>query len=360
MTMTPEVLPALLEGRRQERAARDEQAEVAAELAVDAAEDAPPDAHRQVPGDAAQSIEGGGLAALLDLARDGAPEQVEDLRDDDHRGDLVVAQGIEDDARVPAADVQDVGADAQRVEQPDRLLEEVRQRQERHDPVFEVRHDRVERLDRGQDVVVGEHHALRDAGRPRREHELEDVVLVRRLPGGLGRFPVGREGRDRRRRARRRGLRGSSSGTCSRRASRGSGASRPVPRMRWRVSAALHDVLDGLDRHAQVQRHVDEASAHRPEVGGRELRHGRAPGQDPVARLEAEGPQAPGRDPAPPLELAEGPRARGPVVGAQAQGGLVAVARDGLVEQAEKRGGHATGVAAAYGASGTSWRVRTV
>ena len=48
-------------------------------------------------------------AALLDLALDGAPEQVEDLRHHDHRGDALVAQGIEDDPRVPAADVEDVG-----------------------------------------------------------------------------------------------------------------------------------------------------------------------------------------------------------------------------------------------------------
>ena len=70
---------------------------------------------------------------------DGAPEQVQHLRDDDHRGDPVVAQGIEDDPRVAAADVQDVGADVERVEQPDRLFEQVRERQQRHDPVFHRR-----------------------------------------------------------------------------------------------------------------------------------------------------------------------------------------------------------------------------
>ena len=101
-----------------------------------------------------------------------------------------------------------------------------------------------------------------------------------------------------------------------------------------------HDVLDRLDRHPQVQRHVDQAGAHRPEVGRGELRHRWRPGQDPVARLQAQRAQPPGGDPTPPLELAERPRARGPVVGPQAQGRLVAIARDGVVEQLEKGGGH--------------------
>ena len=89
----------------------------------------------QLPGDAAQAVERGLAAALVDLALDGAPEQVEDLRDDHHRGHPVVAQRVEDDPRVAAADVQDVRADRQRVVQADRLLEQVRQRQQRDDPV---------------------------------------------------------------------------------------------------------------------------------------------------------------------------------------------------------------------------------
>ena len=134
---------------------------MAAELVVDAAEQARPERHRQVARDRAEPVEGRRPAALVDLALDGAPEQVEDLRDDHHRGDPMVAQGIEDDPRVAAPDVQDVGPDRQRVVQPDRLLEEVRQRQQRDDAVLHRRHDPVERLDRGDDVVVGEHHALR-------------------------------------------------------------------------------------------------------------------------------------------------------------------------------------------------------
>ena len=105
-----EVLPGLLEGRRQERAGRQEQPELPAELLVDAPEQARSQAHRQVPGEAAQARERGLAAALGDLALDGAPEQVEDLRDDHHRGHPVVAQGVEDDPRVAAPHVQDVRA----------------------------------------------------------------------------------------------------------------------------------------------------------------------------------------------------------------------------------------------------------
>ena len=139
MTVTPRSSQRLLERRRQERPGRQEQPELAAELLVDAPEQARPEAHRQAAGDRAQAVERRLAAALGDLALDRAPEQVEDLRHDDHRGHPVVAQRIEDHARVAAADVQDVGADRQRVVQPDRLLEQVRQRQQRDDPVLHRR-----------------------------------------------------------------------------------------------------------------------------------------------------------------------------------------------------------------------------
>ena len=84
-----------------------------------------PDRDREPPGDAAQPLERLGPAALRDLALDGAPEQVEDLGHDDHARDPMVAQRVEDDPRVPAAHVQDVGPDVERVVEADRLLEQV-------------------------------------------------------------------------------------------------------------------------------------------------------------------------------------------------------------------------------------------
>ena len=225
---------------------------------VDAAEQTRPDAHRQVARDRAQPVERARAAALVDLALDRAPEQVEDLRHDHHRGHPVVAQRIEDHARVAAPDVQDVGADVERVVQPDGLLEQVRQRQQRDDPVLHRRHDPVERLDRGDDVVVGQHHALRRAGRARREDELEDLVGGGRRQARLLRLPVGRE---------RRVVGLGFAPTAPRRSWSGSGRARPrADRARRGPSrgsggAALgrrDDPLDRLRRHAQVERHEHE------------------------------------------------------------------------------------------------------
>jgi hypothetical protein len=84
---------------------------VAAELLVDAPEQARSEAHRQMAREPAKPGERRLAAALRDLALDRAPEQVEDLWDDDHRGHSLVPQGVEDDPRVPAPDVEDVGPD---------------------------------------------------------------------------------------------------------------------------------------------------------------------------------------------------------------------------------------------------------
>ena len=291
-----EVLPALLEGRRQERPGRQEEPEMAAELLVDAPEEARPEAHRQVAGDAAKPVERGLAAALGDLALDGAPEQVEHLRDDDHRGHPLVAQRIEDDPRVAAPDVQDVGTDRQRVEEPDRLLEQVRQRQQRDQAVLHPRHDPVKGLDRGDDVVVGEHHALRRPGRARGEDQLEQVARGGGGPRRHLRFPVGREatcrgrrsaprrpssgsgrGRLRGDRARHARCRGSGvwrrrSGrcprwrrwTCAGRAARGSG--RPAsPRNRWPAGPASRATRSAAGRPARARGH---AAARRPAASG--------------------------------------------------------------------------------------------
>ena len=115
-----------------------------AQLPVDASEQPRTETHREVSGHPAQSVEGLGPLALLDLSLDRAPEQVEDLRDHDHRGDPMVAERIEDDARIAAAHVEDVGPDIERVVQPDGLLQQVRERQERHDPMLHRRDDPME------------------------------------------------------------------------------------------------------------------------------------------------------------------------------------------------------------------------
>jgi hypothetical protein len=147
-----------------------------------------------VSGNSTEAAERRRLAGLLDLAFDRRPEQLEDLGDDDHRRRAVAADRLEDDARVSAPDVEDVGADIEGVEQGHGLLEEVRQRQQRDDAMLHRRDDAVHRPDRRDDVVVGKDHALRRAGRARREGELDDVGIGRPPPGVELLLPIGREG----------------------------------------------------------------------------------------------------------------------------------------------------------------------
>ena len=158
---------------------------------------------------------------------------------------------------------------------------------------------------------------------------------VGRRPGGLARLPVGRE---------RRVVVDAGSAQMTSSVVVGKCCQAGLARV-GRVAAraddevararGLHDVLDRLGRHAQVERHEDEASAHRAEVGRRELRRRRRPGQDPVARLEAERPQPPRRDPAAPSSSRKRPALVVPSSAAQARAAVVAVAGDGLVEQVE-------------------------
>ena len=100
---------------------------------------------------------------------------------------------LEDHPRVAAPHVQDVGPDIEGVEQPDGLLEQVGQRQERDHPVVHRRDHPVDRLDGRVDVVVGEHHALGRAGGPGREDEIPDVLGLRWIPAGDLALPVGSE-----------------------------------------------------------------------------------------------------------------------------------------------------------------------
>jgi len=120
-------------------------------------------------------------------------KQVEHLRDEDHARDPVLTQRVEDDPGVAAADVEHVGAHIQRVIQRDGLLERVRQREQRHDPVLHRVDDPVKRHGSREHVGVGQDHALGVAGRAGGEHELEDVGGLRAGPRRQLRLPVGRE-----------------------------------------------------------------------------------------------------------------------------------------------------------------------
>jgi hypothetical protein len=97
-----------------------------------------------------------------------------------------------------------------------------------------------------------------------------------------------------------------------------------------------NDALDRLGGHAQVERDEDQSGAHRPEIGRRQLLRRGRPGQQPVAGLEAKGPQPPGGRARPTFELAVGPVGRRPVVEPQAQSVPVAIRGDGIDKQVEQ------------------------
>ena len=187
------VLPGLLQRGREECAGRHEDPERTPELRMDLPEQDAACRHRQATPDRPEPVEQRSPAGLLDLALDRAPEQVEHLGHDDHRRDAMRAERIEDHPRVAAPDVQDARPDRQRVVQAHRLLEQVRQREQRHDPVLHRRDDPVEGLVRGEEVVVREHHALRRAGRARGEDQLDEVARLGAWPGGDLGLPVRRE-----------------------------------------------------------------------------------------------------------------------------------------------------------------------
>ena len=206
----------------------------------------------------------------------------------------------------------------------------------------------MERLDRRHDVVVGQHHALRRAGRTAREDELERLVGGRWLPGGLACLPVlgelrvviGRQGdevvEDRGRELLE---------ACVARIRRVAAG----PQDEVAGAARRDDGLDRVDGHPKVERHEHESGVHRPVVGGREGGLGWRPGQDPVAGLEVEGTQPPGGDPRPFVELAERPGLGAPVVATERERGSVPVALDAAGEQVQQRGRHARGTSAGIG-----------
>ena len=327
-----DVLPCLLDGRREERPGRHEQPEIAAQSPMNGAEDPAPRPVRQPPGDPPQPIEGLGAAGLLDFAFDRRPEQVQHLGHYDHRRGPVIADGLEDRARVAAADVQDVGAHIERVEQRHGLLEQVREGQQRDDPVLDVRDDLVHRPDRGEHVLVREHHALRRARRAAREDQLEDRVRGRAWPCTHLRLPVRRKGLIwiRGQVVELRGreiLEPDLARICDLTA---------VPDDEPASLRSLRDAPNSVGRHPEVERNEDQAGPDGTDIRGGKLRRRGRPGEQPIAELQAERTEPPRRDQAPTLQLGVGPLHRALVVRAQAHGRLIGPLRDGPFDKVDQ------------------------
>ena len=107
-------------------------------------------------------------------------------------------------------------------------------------------------------------------------------------------------------------------------------------------SRCADDGGDRVHRHPQVERHDHEAGVHRPEVGGRQLRARRAPGQDPIAGLQVERPEPPGGDPRAAIEIAVRPVRARAIVRPQAKRRPIAEAGHGALEQVDQGHRHVT------------------
>ncbi len=221
---------------------------------------------REPARDRPEALEGRRPALLLHLALDRAPEHVQQLGHEEHRRDPVLPEAVEDDARVPAPDVEDVRAHVHRVEQRHLLLQAVREREQRHEPVLHRPDDAVERLHAGERVLVGEHHALGAARGARREHELVDVCRARALPC-LAPGPPSPAGTCRP--APRTGCLRGSSGRSRARPPAGRVHRDRVPSSRRTAPEAATMFVIASGGHPRVQRHVDEPRVHRAVVRGR-------------------------------------------------------------------------------------------
>ena len=309
---------------------------MAAELLVDAAEQEPPDRERQVARDAPEPFDRRGAAALGDLALDRAPEQVEHLGHHDHARDPMVAQGVEDDPWVPAPDIEHVGADIERVVQrrpPVRAGARGGAARRSGAPSAARCGGTTRSMRRRCRVPASD--ALGRARGAAREHELEELIGRRALPGRLARLPVGREdrvvlGRFGRQCVHRRGREVGQTGLLR------IGGVAPGAEDEVTGTRRADDRVDRVAGHPQIERDDDEPGVHRAEVGGGQLGRRRAPGQDPVARLQVESAQPPGGDPRPSIEIPVGPGRGRSVVVADAKRRPVAVARHGGLEQVDE------------------------
>jgi hypothetical protein len=123
-------------------------------------------------------------------------------------------------------------------------------------------------------------------------------------------------------------------GKASSPASRGSGASRPVPSSRPGFG---DDAFDRLGRHPEIEGHEDQPGADGAEIDRRQLRRRGRPGENAVARLKAERAKAPCSDPGSAIELPVAPFLGRAVVAPDPDRGPIGEASDGVVEQVEQR-----------------------
>ena len=184
----PHLRPALPELDVHRRGPEADRVKLPADRREDRREQDPPGGLRERPGEGVEALERLPPAGLVDPPLDGGVDEPQALRHDEQDRGLEVAEGPQEDDRLPAHGVDDAGPDRQRRDEPEDLLVEVRERQDRDHPVvLAERHDRGHAGGHGEQVAMAEHRPLRIAGRPAREDDLGKVVgLDRRRRQRLG------------------------------------------------------------------------------------------------------------------------------------------------------------------------------
>jgi hypothetical protein len=159
---------------RERRAARDQEAQPAAEAGVHRAEEHLADVDADLLAERAvereRGVEGraGAGAEVLHLLDDAALEELPERRDAHHGGHLRVAQRLDHALAGELVEVDHRRAARERQQQPAGELEGVMQRQHREHPVaLAERKHRSQRGDEPAEVAVREHHALGGSGRAR-------------------------------------------------------------------------------------------------------------------------------------------------------------------------------------------------
>ena len=143
----------------------------------DRREEDPPGGLRERPGERVEALERLAAAGLVDPPLDRGVDEPEALRHDEQDRGLEVAERPQEDDRLAAHRVDDAGAHGERRDEPQDLLVEVGERQDRDHPVVLAEgHDRGHGCGHGEQVAVAEHRPFRIAGRPAREDDLGEVV----------------------------------------------------------------------------------------------------------------------------------------------------------------------------------------
>ena len=120
-----------VEGRRPHA----DRVEPAAELAEDGPEQQPAQPARSPTGDSVRLLEPGAAARLVDLPLDRRVQEPQALRHDQQDRHLEVAERADQHGGLAADRVDDAGADDQRAHEPEHLFIQVRQRQDRQEPI---------------------------------------------------------------------------------------------------------------------------------------------------------------------------------------------------------------------------------